>query len=94
MDDARAPRASSVGDASVVTLDLPVGRATAVEMRERSTGGRTRSVMQVVRAIILIVDGADELTVVVSLYVPEETDSTLARPMLDELLRDLRVDWG
>lgn len=50
--------------------------------------------MQVVRAIIPIVDGADELTVVVSLYVPEETDSTLARPMLDELLRDLRVDWG
>ncbi|MFJ2978463.1 hypothetical protein ACIPEP_06370 [Curtobacterium sp. NPDC087082] len=94
IDDARAPRASGIGDASVGRLDLPVGRATLVEMRERSTGGRGRPVMQVVRAIIPIVDGLNELTVVVSFFVPDENDSALARPMLDELLRDLRIDWG
>ncbi|MCS6561751.1 MULTISPECIES: hypothetical protein [Curtobacterium] len=94
IDDARAPRASGIGDASVRALDLPVGRATLVEMRERSTDRRARSVMQVVRAIIPIVDGLNELTVVVSFFVPDEDDSALARPMLDELLRDVRVDWG
>jgi hypothetical protein len=36
----------------------------------------------------------NELTVVVSFFVPDENDSALARPMLDELLRDLRIDWG
>jgi hypothetical protein len=93
VEDARAPRPSGIGDAGVTMLDLPVGRATLVEMRERTSGRRAQSVKLVVRAIVPIVEDANDMTVVVSFFVPDENDSTLARPMLDELLRDMRVDW-
>jgi len=91
--DARAPRPSGIGDAGVSTHDLPVGPATRVEMRERKQGKRGQPVMTVVRWIVTMVEGTEELTVVVSGFIPDENDVALARPMLDELLRGLSIRW-